>query len=101
LNVAALCLDEPPYTAVDAIRWITEASREKPQLFEFKARTKEGRRHWVEINLRRAVIGGRERLLTVIRDISERKRGEEAMRTSEAKYRNLVEQIPAIVISWR
>ena len=96
LNVAALCLDEPPYTAADAIRWITEASREKPQLFEFMARTKEGRRHWVEINLRRAVIGGRERLLTVIRDISERKQGEGAMRTSEAKYRNLVEQIPAI-----
>ena len=97
LNVAALCLDEPPYTAMDAMRWIIEASREKPQLFEFMARTKEGRRHWVEINLRRAVIGGRERLLTVIRDISERKRGEQAMRTSEAKYRNLVEQIPAIV----
>jgi len=96
LNVAALCLDEPPYTAADAIRWITEASREKPQLFEFMARTKEGRRHWVEINLRRAAIGGRERLLTVIRDINERKRGEAAMRTSEAKYRNLVEQIPAI-----
>jgi PAS domain S-box-containing protein len=61
------------------------------------ARTKEGRRHWVEINLRRAVTGGRERLLTVIRDISERKRGEQAICTSEAKYRNLVEQIPAIV----
>ncbi|MCX5890141.1 MAG: PAS domain S-box protein [Deltaproteobacteria bacterium] len=96
LNVAALCLDEPPYTGADAIRWITEASREKAQLFEFMARTKEGRRHWVEINLRCAVIGGRERLLTVIRDISERKQGDEAMRTSEAKYRNLVEQIPAI-----
>lgn len=96
LNVAALCLDEPPYTAADAIRWIKEASQEKPRLFEFMARSKEGRRHWVEINLRRAVIGGRERLLAVIRDISERKRGEEGIRTSEAKYRNLVEQIPAV-----
>ncbi|HEY9074427.1 MAG TPA: PAS domain S-box protein, partial [Desulfobaccales bacterium] len=96
LNVAALCLDAPPYTAADAMRWIMEASKEKPQLFEFQAKTKEGRHHWVEVNLRRAVIGGRERLLTVVRDISQRKRTEQELRASEAKYRNLVEQIPAV-----
>lgn len=97
LYVGALCLDVSPYTAADARRWIKEASKERPQVFEYLAKTKEGRRHWVEVNLRHAVIGGQERLLAVIRDISERRRAEEELRASEAKYRNLVEQIPAII----
>ncbi len=96
LNVAALCLDAPSFTGADALRWIKEASRERPQVFEYLAKTREGRRYWVECNLRRSVIGGQERLLAVIRDISERRRAEEELRLSEAKYRNLVEQIPAI-----
>ncbi len=96
LNVTALCLDAPSFTGADALRWIKEASRERPQVFEYLAKTKEGRRYWVEVNLRRSVIIGQERLLAVIRDISERRRAEEELRLSEAKYRNLVEQIPAI-----
>ena len=44
----------------------------------------------------RTSIGGKDCILANVRDISERKRAEEELRTSEAKYRNLVEQIPAI-----
>ncbi len=43
-------------------------------------------------NARGEIIG----TLGVFADISERKRGEEAMLASEAKYRTLVEQIPAV-----
>lgn len=96
LNVAALCLDEPLHTPADAWRWIEAAAKGTPQFFEFQAKNKEGRRHWVEINLRHTVIGGQDRLLAVIRDISARKESEQALRASEARYRTLVEQIPAI-----
>ena len=73
LNVAALCLDEPPYHCGGCPALDQGSLQGRPQLFEFQAKTKEGRRHWVEVNLRRVVIGGRERLLAVVRDISERK----------------------------
>ena len=89
LNVAVLCLDEPPFTGADALHWIKEASKQGPQLFEYMARTKEGRRHWVEINLGRTIIGGQERLLAVVRDITERKEAEEALRISEENYRTI------------
>ena len=43
----------------------------------------------MEINLRRTVIGGQDRLLAVVRDISERKEAEEALRISEDNYRTI------------
>ena len=89
LNVAVLCIDEPPFTGADALQWIKEASKHGPQLFEYMARTREGRRHWVEINLGRTIIGGQERLLAVVRDITERKEAEEALRISEENYRTI------------
>ena len=87
LNMADLCIDEPPFTGADALQWIKEASKHGPQLFEYMARTKEGSRYWVEINLGRTSIGGQERLLAVVRDITERKEAEEALRISEENYR--------------
>ena len=82
-------MDEPPFTGADALHWIKEASNRGPQSFEYMAKTKEGRRHWVEINLRRTDIGGQERLLAVVRDITERKQTEEALRISEDKSRTI------------
>ena len=89
LNVAALCLNEPPFTGADVLPWIKEASKQGPQSFEYMARTREGRRHWVEINLGRTIIGRQERLLAVVRDITERKEAEEALRISEENYRTI------------
>ena len=89
LNVAVLCIDEPPFTGADVLHWLKETSKQGPQLFEYMARTREGRRHWVEVNLGRHIIGGQERLLAVVRDITERKEAEEALRISEENYRTI------------
>ena len=80
LNVGALCLPGAEFTAEDAYQRVQAAVREGPQLFEWQAQTKDGRPHWVEVNLRRAVINGQDRLLTVVRDITARKRAEEKLR---------------------
>ena len=84
LNVGALCLPGAEFTAADAFRRVQAAIREGPQLFEWLAQTKDGRPHWVEVNLRRAVINGQDRLLVVVRDITARKQaGEELRRQAE------------------
>lgn len=97
LKVSALCVDDDPeYSPAAVMNKIRQAIRKGPQVFQWQAKTKEGRRHWVEVNLTRTYINGQDRLLAVMRDISERRQAEEALKASEAKYRTLVEQVPAI-----
>jgi PAS domain S-box-containing protein len=80
LNVGALCLVGGEFTPADAYQRVQAAIQEGPQLFEWLAQTKYGQPHWVEVNLRRTVINGQDRLLTVVRDITARKRAEEELR---------------------
>jgi PAS domain S-box-containing protein len=83
----------PPFTREDALRKIEELWRNvlmgEPQLFEWLARDRSGRAFWVELNLRVASIWGEPRVLAVVRDISARKAAEEAIRASEANYREI------------
>ena len=79
LDVGALSAGFPPYTQAQAAVWVGKAARGEPQLFEWLAKHRTGRRFWVEVNLKRATISGQERLLAVVRDISDRKRVMERM----------------------
>jgi PAS domain S-box-containing protein len=54
-----------------------KTARGKPQSFEWRARDREGRLFWVEGNLKQANIGGEDRLLAVVRDITVRKQTED------------------------
>lgn len=68
-----------------------EAARGKPQLFAWQGRKKDGTLFWVESNTRKVTTGGSGYLLSVIRDITERRRVQEALKESEARYRSVVE----------
>jgi PAS domain S-box-containing protein len=64
-------------------------------LFEWRAKRKNGELFWDETNLKRATIGGKDCILAVVRDITERKRGEMALSESERRYRFLFDCSPA------
>ena len=70
----------PPYSQQDAVEWITKAAGGEPQIFEWHAKDKSGRLFWVEVNMRSAIIGGGNRLIVTVRDITERRRTDEALR---------------------
>jgi PAS domain S-box-containing protein len=74
---------EPPYTEQDALNWIRKAAGGEPQVFEWHAKHRTGRLFWVEVNMRRATIGGKERLLVSVRDITDRKQAEEILQEYE------------------
>jgi len=82
--------EPPPYSKADALQKIRLASSEGPQIFEWRARGKNGRSFWVEVNLKRAAVGGRDQVISIVRDITERKRAED-------RYRHLADSLPEVI----
>ena len=79
LTIYDLGILQEPFTAQETKRLMDKAIDGEPQLFEWIAKDKAGRSFWVEVNLRRAVVGGKYHLLSVVRDISERKKLEDSL----------------------
>ncbi len=73
ITVQDLSADVPARTQEKTLRRVEKLLAEGPQLFEALSKDKAGRKLWVEVNLRLAVIEGRKCLLSIVRDISERK----------------------------
>jgi PAS domain S-box-containing protein len=92
-DVEPLSAGEPPYTADKASEWFKKAAKGEAQLFEWKAKDKSGRQFWVEVNLKRALISGEQRLLAVVRDISDRKEAEEKLITYHDKLRAMASKL--------
>jgi len=71
LSIGALSAGKRPYTEQDSLGWICKASGGEPQGFEWLAKDKAGRLFWVEVNMRRATIGGQDRMLVTVHDITQ------------------------------
>jgi PAS domain S-box-containing protein len=90
LNIADLCSADPPYSAQEGREWIRKAVEEGPQVYEWLSVARDGRRIWVEISLSLASLGGRDVILSVGRDISERKQAEDIRRRAYEELEHLV-----------
>jgi PAS domain S-box-containing protein len=82
-----LSLGTPPYSAVEASAYIKKAIEEGPQLFEWLSRRFDGEPFWSEVALRSSNFTGKTHVIAAVRDITQRKETEEALRASEAKFR--------------
>ncbi|CCG40936.1 ABC transporter substrate-binding protein [Magnetospirillum molischianum] len=80
LSIGDLGLDGKSGGRTDIGHWLAKARSDRPHLFEWRVRAKDGHGFWVEISLRQARIGGEDLLLVVARDISARKEVEEKLR---------------------
>lgn len=77
---ADLAAEEDPRSRADVRRWMALAAAGKPQMYEWQYRHRNSHTVWVEINLKRTFIANGDRILAVMRDISERKDQERAIR---------------------
>ncbi|WP_300162188.1 PAS domain S-box protein [Solidesulfovibrio sp.] len=93
LTPADMSAGYPPYSGAEVAEKLRRARDGQPQLFEWLARDKAGRLFWVEINLRRSALNGQDRIIGVVRDVTERKTAERTLRDSEKKFRQLAEAI--------
>ncbi len=66
-------------------------------IFETIHRRKDGTRFPVEISARRVEIDGRPNVLSIIRDISDRRRADDALRASEERYRLIADNTSDLI----
>ena len=69
-----------PYTASEAMRLMEQARAGESLRFEWRRKHRDGSLHWDEVHLKAAVIAGQKRLLAFTREITARKRTEDALR---------------------
>jgi PAS domain S-box-containing protein len=89
LDMCQLSAGIPPYSAAEAREWLRRACEIGPQLFEWQNRRHNGELFWSEVTLKRTTIGGADRVLAVVRDVTDRKTAEESLRRSEERFHSL------------
>jgi PAS domain S-box-containing protein len=86
----------PPHTGNDAIGWIRRAAGGAPQFFEWQGKNKNGHYFWVEVSLKRAFIDGKDQVLAILRDITERKKADDELKASREQLRHLTSHLDSI-----
>ncbi len=89
-------LDSPEYT-VRVPEWMSLVQKHGSAIFESAHCRKDGTIMPVEINSRLLDYNGQKVYFSIIRDITERKKAEDAIKKSEERYRNLVESTPEVI----
>ncbi len=98
-SLGSLSENVPPYTEAEAADWIRKARHEGPQLFEWRARHRDGHLFWVDVSVRQVQLGGKARIIAAIRDISERKLIERQASEFEHRMKQVFENLPIAVFA--
>lgn len=83
------------YTSEDIQYWLKKAAEGESPLFECRAKDKDGRFFWVEVNMNRAAIRGRDCIIATVRDITNRRQIEKEM--ARLDRMNLVGEMAAVI----
>jgi len=87
LDLGALGSGVHPYTQEGAMELFARAVSGEQLRVEWHGKNKDGVLRWQEVFGKRVTIGGEDRILALARDITDRKKAEEALRASEEQYR--------------
>ncbi len=91
LQFSALGYSSLNLFGLNGMQTINKSAHNGLSVLAWKGRKKDGNYFWCEATVRKSSIGGKERVLTVIRDITSRMQYEEELRVSEQYYKSLFE----------
>jgi PAS domain S-box-containing protein len=87
LDIGELGTGEEPFTRDSAMALLARAAAGEQLHVEWYAKTKDGRFRWHDVSVKRVTIGGQARILSLGRDITEKKHAaQELARQREAVY---------------
>ncbi len=96
-NLGDLSSNEGQFTEEEAQKRISAAFHGERLQFDWQAKRRDGSVFPVEVTLRHSLIGGQNRIISVARDITDRKRAETALRESEHHFRTLANAGKALI----
>ncbi len=80
-----------PYSQAEAAEKVRRTLLEGPQVFVWHSRKKNGGLFWSEVSLRRISIHDSDRIIAVVRDISDRKQLDDALLMREKRHRTILD----------
>jgi PAS domain S-box-containing protein len=89
-----------PYDGVHAARWMQLAKLGRCPPFQWRRRNKDGSLHWDEVRLKPVQVGGRPRVLSFSRDVTELRASIEALQAQEQKYRAIFDGSVDSMVLW-
>uniref|UniRef100_C6E6W3 histidine kinase n=1 Tax=Geobacter sp. (strain M21) TaxID=443144 RepID=C6E6W3_GEOSM len=84
-----------PYSQTEAVAKLRKAADAGPQVFQWLSKKKNGEQFWAEVSLKRITTRGKLAIIAVVRDVTERKRQEDALKEKNAHLRFFFEYAPA------
>ncbi|MRR05357.1 MAG: PAS domain S-box protein [Deltaproteobacteria bacterium] len=93
LDILDLSCGEAPFSRKAALEQFSAAARGVPRLFEWRARKKDGMNFWVEVSMRTVQLIDGERLVVLVRDISERKQLATRLKITEFSVENMFDAV--------
>ena len=86
IGAGTLDASECPYAKEDVMALVARVATGEEVQVEWHSKRKDGTPRWHEVFGKRVTIGGRDRILTLARDITARRSAEAALRASEEQY---------------
>ncbi len=86
MTVQDLSHGQYPFNQQEGEKLIQLAIHEGPQMFEWHCRRADGELFWAEVTLKKARIGGFDRVIGVLRNVDDRKRMEEQSAEYEKRF---------------
>jgi PAS domain S-box-containing protein len=94
LQINDISFGAPPYSQAEALERIHKATTGRPQLFEWLCKKKSGELFWVEVSMRSALVNKEQRVIVLVRDVSERKQVERTLLASKDLLAEIIELSP-------